>query len=83
MTKDEALKMAIEVMNDHKKVLGNTPALQAIINACKEALEQPDWQGLTDDEIAEKYKSFKFPNIAGFWEGVRWAEQAHGIGEKK
>jgi predicted nucleotidyltransferase len=43
MTKDEALKMAIDALlygTDHTKA----------VKACKEALEQPTWQGLTDEE---------------------------------
>ena len=50
MTKDEALKMAIEVMNNYND--GWTPdEMVGAIKACKEALEQPAWQGLTEDEI--------------------------------
>ena len=40
----EALKMAIEALlygTDHTNA----------VKACKEALEQPAWQGLTDDEF--------------------------------
>jgi predicted nucleotidyltransferase len=71
MTKDEALKMAIDALlygTDHTKA----------VKACKEALEQPTvaklndeylrdtyveglnqpaWQGLTDDEITKVYKN--------------------------
>ena len=40
MTKDEALKMAIEAMNNYND--GWTPdEMISAINACKEALEQP------------------------------------------
>ena len=71
MTKDEALKMAIEALlygTDHTKA----------VKACKEALEQPtqgliesiigkqrtyftaleqpkEWQGLSDDELEEAF----------------------------
>lgn len=45
ITKDTALKMAIKELSQIS--LGDTPALKA----CKEALEQPAWQGLTNDEI--------------------------------
>ena len=67
MTKDEALKMAIDGLEIHQK---------DILDACKEALEQPtnmvtipldkledmqrrlkpkEWQGLSDDEIVTKW----------------------------
>jgi hypothetical protein len=55
MTKDEALQMAIKEIEgwiDH--AYGHSPeecADNKTIMACKEALEQPAWQGLTDDEI--------------------------------
>jgi alanyl-tRNA synthetase len=48
-TKDEALEMAIDAMRSYQKYYMNRA-----INACKEALEQPAWQGLTDDEIVAK-----------------------------
>ena len=48
MTKDEALKMAIEALNDSCGLCGRN--YEKKINACKEALEQPAWQGLTDNE---------------------------------
>jgi hypothetical protein len=40
MTKNEALKMAIEVMQAYNNQLPSNSATKAI-NACKEALEQP------------------------------------------
>ena len=52
MTKDEALKMAIEALEDFSTQYAR---LEPIINACKAALEQPAWQGLTDDEIIDMY----------------------------
>ena len=55
MTKDEALKMAIEVMYRNSPKIGLTQEIEEAINACKEALEQPAWQGLTDDEIIDMY----------------------------
>jgi hypothetical protein len=59
MTKDEALKLAIEV-NEWLKIklwIDSCAAdeLDKVTNACKEALEQPAWQGLTDDEISDIY----------------------------
>ena len=82
MTKDEALKMAIEVMENYND--GWTPdEMISAINACKEALEQPTvaelndtylrdtyveglnqptWQGLTDDEINELHHKWIMNN---------------------
>jgi rRNA maturation endonuclease Nob1 len=41
MSKDEALKMAIEVMYRNSPKIRLTQELEEAINACKEALEQP------------------------------------------
>jgi rRNA maturation endonuclease Nob1 len=41
MTKDEALKMAIEVMYRNSPKIGLTQEIEEAIKACKEALEQP------------------------------------------
>ena len=38
MTKDEALKMAIEALEESKIYLGSTKHLDDLIQACKEAL---------------------------------------------
>ena len=46
----EALNLAIEVMYRNSPNIGLTQELEEAINACKEALEQPAWQGLTDNE---------------------------------
>ena len=60
MNKDEALKMAIEALQNNqvydcegKPMLAIEEANEKAIQACKEALEQPapSWQGLSDDEI--------------------------------
>jgi dTDP-4-amino-4,6-dideoxygalactose transaminase len=55
-TKDEALKMAIEALKTCETYNAYEQSFETIlvekaINACNEALEQPAWQGLTDDEI--------------------------------
>ncbi|MCX7186919.1 MAG: hypothetical protein NTW57_06660 [Methylophilales bacterium] len=48
MTKDEALKMAIDWLDNQQ--LGYSG--HSVRKACQEALEQPkQWQGLSDDEI--------------------------------
>jgi hypothetical protein len=38
MTKDDALKMAIEALEEAKEQLGGLPALEKLIQDCKEAL---------------------------------------------
>jgi hypothetical protein len=61
MTKDEALKMAIEALEDNQHYIAENERhtyvmlYNEIIDKCKEALEQPAWQGLTDDEIIDMY----------------------------
>jgi hypothetical protein len=58
MTKDEALKMAIEALNDSLTRFSTFNEMQHdAIQACIDALEQPAWQGLTDDEITKVYKN--------------------------
>jgi hypothetical protein len=42
MTKDKALKMAIEALEEAREQLGGLPQLEKLIQDCKEALEQPD-----------------------------------------
>jgi len=55
MTKDEALRMAIDGLEIHQ---------QDILDACKEALEQPkEWQGMSDDEISECLSKTKWNDI--------------------
>jgi hypothetical protein len=91
MTKDEALKLALEALKNGKKVRagggGTTaqPVLEdAAINAIKEALAQPEWVGLTDEQIRldahnadsgdwndDRYQKFWHE---GFKEGARGAE---------
>ena len=50
MTKDEALRMAIEALEEAREQLGGLPQLEKLIQDCKEALEQPA-QGLTNEWI--------------------------------
>jgi hypothetical protein len=65
MNKDEALKMAIDALQNISKSLTEKQVwfssdVFEVINACKEALAtnedslaiQPAWQGLTDDELS-------------------------------
>lgn len=44
MTKNEALQIAIDFLH-------GSYATHSVRKTCQEALEQLDWQGLTDDEI--------------------------------
>jgi hypothetical protein len=56
VSKDTALKMAIYVIEAFGRGCDSNDYFMDIseaINACKEALEQPAWQRLTDDEINE------------------------------
>jgi hypothetical protein len=46
MTKDEALRMAIEALSQDEGWFEPEKAIQA----CKEALEQPSWRGLSPEE---------------------------------
>ena len=63
VSKDEALKMAIEALAKCKEAYLAGPNWQKVgydildksQQACKEALEQPSWQGLSDDEINTIY----------------------------
>jgi hypothetical protein len=50
MTKDEALRMAIEALEEAREQIGGLPALDKLIQDCKEALEHPS-QGLTNEWI--------------------------------
>jgi hypothetical protein len=50
MNKDEALRMAIEALEEAREQLGGLPQLEKLIQDCKEALEQPA-QGLTNEWI--------------------------------
>jgi hypothetical protein len=52
MTKDEALEMAIEALNDSLTRFSTFNEMQHdAIQACIEALEQPSWQGLSEYDI--------------------------------
>lgn len=47
MTKDEALKMAIEALEEAREQLGGLPQLEKLIQDCKEALEQKEYDEKT------------------------------------
>ena len=55
MTKDEALRMAIDLLELYNNHIYRTGNGIDVIKACKEALEQPAWQDLTHDEIDKIY----------------------------
>jgi len=73
MTKDEALKMAIEWTEGW---YGYSPSKDAVLKACKEALKQKEWQGLTDDEMTKI-----FEDIVAQWYGNNdfWFKFARAI----
>jgi hypothetical protein len=72
MTKDEALKMAIETFEFEG--VRNEEGLN-VLNACKEALKQPAWRGLTEEEI-QAIRIKTFDAVATNYEAYRAIEQA-------
>lgn len=98
MNKDEALKMAIEALQNNQTYdwKGNPltaldEANEKVINACKEALEQPAQKPLSDDDIfkivstIEQIKPQYGMMLSNEWNILDFAraiEQAHGIGIK-
>ena len=61
MTKDEALKLALEFIERINKdgwILADfEPQMYEAMNAIKEALAQRTWVGLTDEEIADLWSA--------------------------
>lgn len=56
MSKDEALRMAIEALQNIHKAVGLRDYEDDALQACKEALEQPiirDWKETIDERIAK------------------------------
>ena len=51
-TKNKALKMAIEAI-EYTNWSERTAKMETALETCKEALEQPSWKGLSDDELDE------------------------------
>ena len=47
MTKDEALRMAIEALEEAREQIGGLPQLEKLIQDCKEALEQKEYDEKT------------------------------------
>jgi hypothetical protein len=52
MSKDDALKMAIEALEEAREQIGGLPQLEKLIQDCKEALEQPEQDILKLAELA-------------------------------
>ena len=64
MTKDEALRMAIEAMIYHIEQTRSITRTYSAINACKEALAQPVQNPLSDEEIINEYQThFKLKQV--------------------
>jgi hypothetical protein len=68
ITKDEAIQKAIDFLD------GSYEA-HAVRKALQEALAQPAWQGLTDDEI-QAIRIKTFDAVATNYEAYRAIEQA-------
>ena len=55
MTKDEALKLALEALEPlefvGKRMDGGNPKIDEAIAAIKKAIKQPSWIGLDEDEF--------------------------------
>lgn len=71
MTKDEALKMAIDCLEYHYKHGAWGMDIEGVIVSCQEALEQPQkqWVGLSDDDFND---ASWFTDE--FIEGANWAQ---------
>jgi hypothetical protein len=68
MTKDEALKMAIEALEEAREQLGGLPALDKLIQDCKEVLKpHPDCDEacMYQCEHERKHKALAQPEQAG------------------
>ena len=77
--KDEALKRAIGFAETSSLISGELyyQYRDIVINACKEALKQPAWQGLTDDEVREIRERYRGDDwLEGFWKFYHDVEQA-------
>ena len=76
MTKDEALKMALEALKQIDEAMP-FPVAKLAQASIKEALAQPQrtWVGLTDEEIDQGLlRSNHALQTAGAWrDGVEWA----------
>jgi len=79
MTKDEALKLALEALENGMKFVWTDPEREAgfvAIDAIKEALAQPQrpWVGLTDEEVE------KLDCVQALWQDEGECE-IHGVKE--
>lgn len=75
--KDEALKKCLRVLNPiADENVYETQWIDSAIHVAYEALEEKEWQGLTDEEVNDACKnSDKGFNVSAFRQGVNWAEQ--------
>jgi 20S proteasome alpha/beta subunit len=65
MTKEEALKMAIEALQEAKEQLGGLPQLDKLIQDCKEALENLEKDYSFSSNLQEQ-DIIKLAELAGF-----------------
>jgi hypothetical protein len=75
MNKDKALKMAVVALEKAQHAMQTDMGVDVIeeaMNACKEALAQPAWQGLTAYELED----IKDNSKEGWYQLVRNVEQA-------
>ena len=71
--KDEALKKCLRVLNPiADERMYETKWIDSAIYACHEALEEKEWQGLTDDEIKSIYLEI---GVIDFTDIVKLIEQ--------
>ena len=80
MTKDEALRVAIEHIRWADHLHDWHDGLYAALNACKQALAQPTQKPLTDDAIAELWGEKWSGSTEMIKNFARAIEKAHGIG---
>ena len=80
-SKDKALRMAIEVMNNYND--GWTPdEMVNAIKACKEALEQPAREPLSQSKKDELVTEWMHLDGSNPYTLIASVERAHGIGEQ-
>jgi hypothetical protein len=75
--KDEAIKKCLRVLEPiANERMYETQWVDSAIHACNEALEEKEWQGLSDEEVNDACKnSDERFNVSAFRQGVNWAEQ--------
>ena len=76
--KDEALKRAIGFAETSSLISGELyyQYRDVVLSACKEALQQPAWQGLTDDEVGDLITPYEYsvhPDLDGLTRAIEQA----------